>query len=78
MLHLNATEAFEVLLWGTEAVVLGEVGQLDDTVAVGGDGVQMGLCGLRHAGVLWRPTKLKSTRQRQTCGEEDTNSSSEI
>lgn len=67
MLHLNVTEVFEALLWVTEAVVLGEVGQLEDTVAVGGEGVQMRLCGLRHDGDLWKTTKLKNTRQTQTC-----------
>lgn len=65
MLHLNVTEAFEALLWVTEAVVMGEVGQLDDAVAVGGDGARMRLCGLRHDGVLWRTTTLKKTQDKR-------------
>lgn len=57
LLYLNITEVFELLLRVIEAVILGEVGQLDDTVAVGGEGVRMRLCGLRHVGALWRTTK---------------------
>lgn len=61
MMHWNVTLVLEVLLWATEAEVLAEVGHLDDTVAVGGEGVQMGLCCLGHGGVPWRRTTLKKT-----------------
>lgn len=40
-MRLNVTLVLEVLLWVTETEVLAEVGHLDDTVAVGGEGVQM-------------------------------------
>lgn len=56
MLHLNVSEVSEALLWVAEAVVLGEVGQLDDAVAVGGEGGRVRLCRLRHVGVLLRTT----------------------
>lgn len=58
-MHWNVTLVLEVLLWATEAEVLAEVGHLDDTAAVGGDGVRMGLCCLGHGGVPWRRTTLK-------------------
>lgn len=62
-MHLNVTLVLEVLLWATETEVLAEVGHLNDTVAVGGEGVQMGLCCLGHGGVPWRRTTLKNISQ---------------
>lgn len=40
-MRLYVSLVLEVLLWATETEVLAEVGHLDDTVAVGGEGVQM-------------------------------------
>lgn len=65
-MHWNVTLVLELLLWATEAEVLAEVGHLDDTVAVGGEGVQMGLCSLGHGGVPWRRTALKNISQART------------
>lgn len=62
----NVTLVLEDLLWATEAEVLAEVGHLDDTVAVGGEGVQMGLRCLGHGGVPWRTTTLKNISQART------------
>lgn len=41
MMRLYVSLVLEVLLWATQTEVLAEVGHLDDTVAVGGEGVQM-------------------------------------